>query len=88
MASASIISLSTETMESRIKNAVLDLVDAPPPQDHRLKEVVDEVSHQLDVPKATVKTAIWELYTDGAVELTPDWDLRGTRDHEEAAAIA
>jgi hypothetical protein len=88
MALASVVSLSMEAMETRIKNAVLDLVDEPPVQDHRLKEIVDTVSHQLDVPKAAVKTAIWELYSDGAVGLTPDWDLRGTRNHADTAVIA
>lgn len=46
--------------------------DCPP------SEVIDRVSGDLHVSRASVKAAIWELYADGFLELTPNWDLRET----------
>jgi len=74
------------TMEIRIKDAILQVLEGPV-RDHPLSEVIDSVSKDLDVSKAAVKSAIWELYADGLVQLTPDWDLRATGD-QAAAAIA
>jgi len=75
------INLPAESMETQIKNAVLRMLDEAPLRAHPIREVVDEVSHQFACPKAAVKTALWELYSDGALELTPDWSVLGARNH-------
>jgi hypothetical protein len=50
-----------------------------PLADFPLAEVIDRVSKEVHVSRASVKAAIWELYADGYLELTANWDLRETR---------
>jgi len=51
--------------------------------DYPLGEVIDRVSGDLRVSRASVKAAIWELYADGSLELTSNWDL-----HEPRQAVS
>ncbi len=69
------ISLPTLTPEEEAKVAVRALLH----QRHAgvpLSEVIAHVSQDLRVTRSSVKAMIWDLYSDGYLELTANWDLR------------
>lgn len=59
------------------KDAVLNVLHERS-ADWPLFEAVERVSSEFRVSRASIKAAIWELYADGFVELTPNWDLHLT----------
>ena len=62
-----------KTARVRFEEAVLKLLAQSPGLS--FAEVVRELTKQ-GLDEGAIKSAIWQLHSDGSIELTPDWKLR------------